>query len=170
MNESMLQAVVHSRLDAVEQIVANDTKVNSANEAFYASLEAHCPDFEPKSEIIDGFSHSTAQHTEAAYRLGLQEGFKLYAELLGLQSPETSVEGSIGQAVKKYRSKRGYSLRDLASKTGLSFSFIGNIERGDMNPSRDTVIRLAVQLDAPITEFLNLAGFTGTKEKGGTYE
>lgn len=40
----------------------------------------------------------------------------------------------IGRIIKEERERQGLSLRDLADKSGASFSFLGSIERGEKKP------------------------------------
>jgi len=47
------------------------------------------------------------------------------------------------------RERSGYSLRDLADLTGLSFSYIADIESGRRNPPDRTVQKLADGLGVP---------------------
>ena len=58
----------------------------------------------------------------------------------------------IDQLVRRYRTKRGLTLRELAEKTGLSFSFIGDIEHGRTNPSVKSLLKLMEALEIPPDE------------------
>ncbi|WP_411503454.1 helix-turn-helix domain-containing protein [Brevibacillus centrosporus] len=65
-----------------------------------------------------------------------------------------------GLKIKELRLKNDYSLRDLAARSGVSYSFISSIEKGRFSPSRETVVSLAEALKgANKDDLLLLAGF-----------
>lgn len=53
---------------------------------------------------------------------------------------------SFGRSTKEERLKQGISLRSLASITGLCFSTISRLERGEYSPTLDNAIRIAKAL------------------------
>lgn len=61
---------------------------------------------------------------------------------------------SIGQKIRKRRIDFGLSLRDLASQTNLTASFISQVERGITNPSLNSLRRIAESLEVPLLFFL----------------
>lgn len=67
----------------------------------------------------------------------------------------------LGLIIKELRLKNDLSLRDLAERSGMSYSFINSIENNRYSPSRDTVLALADSLrGANKNELLLLAGFS----------
>ena len=50
---------------------------------------------------------------------------------------------NIAQTIKDHRKANGWTLREVAARTGLSISYISDIERGRTNPSLRTCIKLA---------------------------
>lgn len=64
-----------------------------------------------------------------------------------------------GKKIRELRLKKDMSLRDLGERSGLSYSFIGSLEKGRFKPSRETVYSLAEALNHPTEELLLLAGF-----------
>ena len=56
----------------------------------------------------------------------------------------------LGTEIKTRRTEMGLSLRDLASKTGLSPTFISSLERGIGNPTLDSMRKVANALNIPI--------------------
>lgn len=62
---------------------------------------------------------------------------------------------NIGQALKQARTNKGYSLRKLAKLTGLSHSFISDIEHGISKPSIDNLVKLSNVLGVKPDFFLN---------------
>lgn len=62
----------------------------------------------------------------------------------------------IGKKTKQLRLKRGLSLSELARRAELSKSLISQIERGDANPTIETVRAIALALEVPVfTLFLD---------------
>jgi len=57
--------------------------------------------------------------------------------------------------LKKLREDKGYSLRELASRSGLEYSQVQRIESGKVNLAFTTVIALADGLDITPSELLN---------------
>lgn len=61
----------------------------------------------------------------------------------------------LGERVKKRRLELGMTARELARRTGLSASFISQVERGKTNVSLESLRLIAEQLDASILHFLS---------------
>ncbi|MBT3320166.1 MAG: helix-turn-helix transcriptional regulator [Clostridia bacterium] len=62
----------------------------------------------------------------------------------------------VGQLIKKYRHKKGYTLEELSKLTFLSLSYLSKLERSDRIPPFATLQTLATALDFDITKALNL--------------
>lgn len=56
----------------------------------------------------------------------------------------------IGPKLRKIRSERGYSLGELAERTGLTASFLSQLERDMTNPSIGTLRDICRALEIPI--------------------
>jgi transcriptional regulator with XRE-family HTH domain len=52
----------------------------------------------------------------------------------------------VGRNVGRYRRLRGLTIERLAIDAGVSYSYVGEIERGLRNPTIDIVERLAANL------------------------
>ena len=62
----------------------------------------------------------------------------------------------VGENVRTLRKARGWSQEKLGEKADLSYKFIGEIERGIVNPSLDSLSGIASALDIEISKlFLN---------------
>lgn len=59
-----------------------------------------------------------------------------------------------GEKLKKIRTDKGYSLRELAHLADLSHNAIHEIEKGITNTSLTTIIRLAEALEVPPADLL----------------
>jgi transcriptional regulator with XRE-family HTH domain len=63
-----------------------------------------------------------------------------------LSTLEDEINLRTGRAVKQQREALGFSLRELAARSGISSSMISDIERGAKSPTVITVVRLAQAL------------------------
>jgi transcriptional regulator with XRE-family HTH domain len=61
----------------------------------------------------------------------------------------------IGQKIKERRQELKMNLRDLGEKTGLSASFLSQIENGLTEPSINSLQKIALALKVPMFTFLN---------------
>ena len=62
-----------------------------------------------------------------------------------------------GTNVRTARQERGVTLEALADEVGLSYSYVGQIERGLRNPTLDVVERFAAVLRVPALALLTEA-------------
>lgn len=60
----------------------------------------------------------------------------------------------LGQKIRKKRSEKNYSLKELSNKIGLTASFLSQIERELAEPSISSLRKIADALDVPIFYFL----------------
>ena len=67
----------------------------------------------------------------------------------------TKTHDSLGHRIQARRKYAGLSLRDLAAKTALTASFISQVERGQTNPSIDSLRRIAEALQVSLLYFLS---------------
>jgi transcriptional regulator with XRE-family HTH domain len=61
---------------------------------------------------------------------------------------------SIGERIKRLRERKGWSLSDLAIESGISRSFVHQIEKGTSAPTQDKIAKLATALGALPSELL----------------
>lgn len=61
----------------------------------------------------------------------------------------------ISSVIKKHRERLDLTLAELSEQTGLSISFISDLERGRSNPSVDTVEKIANGFGISIAEMLS---------------
>lgn len=65
-----------------------------------------------------------------------------------------------GHVIRRYRQWKALSRRELAARAGISPVFLGEIERGEKDPSSHTLSLLAAALDAPLSElYLRVASW-----------
>lgn len=63
------------------------------------------------------------------------------------------MKAEIGRRIKKIRVERGLTQKELASKVGIDFTYIGKIERGEQLPSLTVLIRISNALSEPLLLF-----------------
>lgn len=69
-----------------------------------------------------------------------------------------SIHYEIGNRIRQLRNRKGFSQEKLAELSNLNTSYIGQIERGEKNPSVDTVYSIANALDIDISQlFKNIS-------------
>src|SRR5512142_1566096 len=59
-----------------------------------------------------------------------------------------------GEVLRRLRAQRGWSLRDVAQRAGLSQSFLGAVERGESDIALERLARLASVFDHDVGSFL----------------
>jgi transcriptional regulator with XRE-family HTH domain len=61
---------------------------------------------------------------------------------------------SLAENLRRARGDRGWSLRELAARSEVSKALLSRIERGDGNPSIETLFRIAAALACPVSELI----------------
>lgn len=59
----------------------------------------------------------------------------------------------IGKKIKSYRTAKGLTVKELAAAAQITSSMLSQIERGQANPSLNTIRALANELDIPLFKF-----------------
>ncbi|ACD23820.1 transcriptional regulator, MerR family [Clostridium botulinum B str. Eklund 17B (NRP)] len=62
---------------------------------------------------------------------------------------------SVGEKLKLFRNKKDLTLKELNKLTGISISFISDIENNRRNPSIDNLKILAKALDVQVSQLLD---------------
>ncbi|WP_245697385.1 helix-turn-helix domain-containing protein [Streptomyces phaeochromogenes] len=74
---------------------------------------------------------------------------------------------SLGMQIRRLREERGYSLEELAERSGLSFRGLIYIEHGRRNPGVLTILSIASGLNvAPARLFEDVSPATGEAQAG----
>jgi transcriptional regulator with XRE-family HTH domain len=68
----------------------------------------------------------------------------------------------LGERIRRMRSSKGLSLKDLAAQAGLSRAFLGQIERNQASPSVASVSRVANALGVTLSELFAVGHNTGS--------
>ena len=61
----------------------------------------------------------------------------------------------VGQKIRAYRKQAGLSQEKLAEKASLSYKYLGEVERGYVNVSLDSLMRLAKALKVKLRDLVD---------------
>ena len=75
------------------------------------------------------------------------------------------VHRRLGANVRDLRVRRNLTQEKLGERAGLSYKFIGEVERGVSNPSIESIAAIAKALDTDIADL-----FGGASRAAGTYD
>ena len=67
----------------------------------------------------------------------------------------------IGQRIRNYRTQKGLSQEKLAELAGCHPTYIGQLERGEINASLESVEKIASAMDISLSELFNKLGKSG---------
>lgn len=82
-----------------------------------------------------------------------------------LLSGENTNSFMLGEFIKELRKEKGYTLREVAEKTGISNTYISNLENGVKDsPSMETLFKLSKALDVNYTQLLEKSGYISEKD------
>lgn len=65
-----------------------------------------------------------------------------------------AIRKQIGDKIKHLRKLRGFTQEQLGEKSEMSYKFIGEVERGTVNPSLDSLIGIATALNVSLKDLL----------------
>ena len=63
---------------------------------------------------------------------------------------------AFGKNLSKLRKEKGLSQEELTYRCDLSKNMVGNIERGEVNPTLSTIVALAKGLEIPAKELFDI--------------
>lgn len=66
----------------------------------------------------------------------------------------------VGENVRSLRRAKGWSQEELGEKAELSYKFLGEVERGAVNPSLDSLGKIAKALSIEVAELFLCSGLT----------
>lgn len=73
-----------------------------------------------------------------------------------MQIEPESLRYILGLKLRKFRQKKGLGLKEMAAKTGLSISYLSEIEKGKKYPKPEKLLALATALEVPFDELVSL--------------
>jgi transcriptional regulator with XRE-family HTH domain len=83
-------------------------------------------------------------------------------EALRVDSLDPGVSWVIGQRVREYRNQLGFTVEQLAERSGISKGMVSKIENAQASPSLGTLVKLAAAISVPLTSL-----FRGLEEEHG---
>jgi len=63
---------------------------------------------------------------------------------------DNTLKKGLGKKIRYFRKLEGLTQETLGEKAGISYKFIGEIERGEVNPSVDSLISIANALSVKV--------------------
>jgi transcriptional regulator with XRE-family HTH domain len=69
---------------------------------------------------------------------------------------ENAAPGAVGARIRALREAMGFSLRDLAERTGVSAPMLSQVERGETSPTLAVAERIATGLELTLSQLLRL--------------
>ena len=60
----------------------------------------------------------------------------------------------VGDNIRRLRKARGWSQEELGERADLSYKFVGEVERGAVNPSLESLAGIANALNVEVSELL----------------
>ena len=89
-------------------------------------------------------------------------------ELLAAAANAEAARKQVGRAVKGLRSATGMNQMTFASATGISQSYLSQIETGERTPSSSTINKIATTAsNTNMLRFNNKGGITNAQEENG---
>ena len=62
----------------------------------------------------------------------------------------------LGRRIRSLRNTRGWTQEQLGAEAGINYKFLGEIERGQQNPSFNVLIKIADALEVDLMELFRL--------------
>lgn len=66
----------------------------------------------------------------------------------------TNLQNLLGGKIRNFRKQLGLTQEELAERAGLHYSYIGQVERGDKNPSLNSLRKMAEALNVGVDMLL----------------
>lgn len=76
---------------------------------------------------------------------------------------------SLGLNIKRFRKAKGLTQEQLAELAGISYKYLGEIERGETNPSIGTLVRIANGLNVSLEHLIKTETTKHTQQKAKGY-
>ena len=75
-----------------------------------------------------------------------------------------SIQITVGNKIKTFREKKGWSQEDLADISGLHRTYISGVERGVRNPTIEIVFRISCALGVDVAQLFEQTPKSGKSE------
>jgi transcriptional regulator with XRE-family HTH domain len=77
---------------------------------------------------------------------------------------------SIGPWIKAMRERRGWTLQDVARRSGLSKPYIAQLERQEANPTEATLWKIATAFEVTLADLLGAALAEGRSDDSPSFQ
>lgn len=77
----------------------------------------------------------------------------------------SAIAKTIGQRIRHYRTKLGWSQEKLAEYAGCHETYIGQVERGEKNATLESIEKIAAALGIPLSRLFEKLGETGADDR-----
>ena len=67
-------------------------------------------------------------------------------------------EQTLGGLIRRIRARKGLTQDEVGYRAGISGKYLGEIERGEKNPTARIVLKLAGVLEVPVCELMTKEG------------
>ena len=84
--------------------------------------------------------------------------YRLDISLKGCVSSMGEIAKAIGQRIRNYRTKAGFSQEKLAELSGCHPTYIGQLERGEKNATIESIDKIATALNVPMSTLFEQLG------------
>ena len=61
-----------------------------------------------------------------------------------------NIRKGLGKRIRTLRKSKAFTQEELGEKAGLSYKFVGEMERGEVNPSLDSLVKIANALSVKV--------------------
>ncbi|MBH5317247.1 helix-turn-helix transcriptional regulator [Paenibacillus sp. GSMTC-2017] len=75
----------------------------------------------------------------------------------------------IGDNIRVCRKSKGFSQEQLALRADINASYMGQVERGEKNPTIDVLSKIAIALQTPLEKIVNVENNQETTEDSTRY-
>ncbi len=79
----------------------------------------------------------------------------IYGVLASMKKLIPKYRIELGDAIRRRRDKLGMSQEQFSEVVDCHRNFVGRVERGQQNPTIDTLVRIAKALDCTVREIVN---------------
>lgn len=70
----------------------------------------------------------------------------------------SEIAKSVGQRIRNYRTRQGFSQEKLAEMSGCHPTYIGQLERGEKNATLESIEKIASALNIPLSQLFEKLG------------
>ncbi|WP_138752470.1 helix-turn-helix domain-containing protein [Paenibacillus sinopodophylli] len=74
----------------------------------------------------------------------------------------SEIAGLVGENIRQLRKKRGFSQEQLALRAHINSSYMGQVERGEKNPTIDVLSKIAEALQMPLENIVNVVSLANS--------